>query len=649
MWQKLARKIKNIDDIKIAILATLVPISLMIIWQMENESLPFADANDFIGTAGIISNFFLNGNILEGLWELFSAKPWRPVSFHLILFPFMLISKNNILFTAACVHSLCLFFIITYSYYIFRKLSECKFSCFICAVFIGLLPYSFFPGGDYMLFAETALTPAVLAVIYHLYSSDYMRIKSHSFYSLIAMIIAFTIRPIEAITHLLPLLVFFIYLGYKNKVFSASLILNIIKVILVALLILFMRGLDLDIDHRIVKINNPNSADLYELALKFIIAISFIFFIPSILLKLKQFYKFVYSSRKVNNNSYALIIFTILSFSILIWFFDSWRDLYSWIYRTQFGDIAKGTVVHSSYLQIPMSINELWAKIHTQLAHGGFLPYIVILISSIIAFVSRLKNNIKKNKTIYLYLFYSIIFAALPVLITIQDTPRKFTLSYIVILIIGIIYILSAKKIKNIFIAVITSVVILQSISIYKIANSTELKQFSFISGNLKKPGKSPMEPKIIKLIYENSKKYKFKNVELTYLYPDITHDIFTSAMIDALIPTKSYFTKLPVVFENYNTEWLTERIKHSDAMFIINPYGSLDESKLFEEKFFNEIGKSDLAQYKFYSELMYLYFSKKLSKNHGYIVVECMDLSKNNKTQEGCLLINRNSVQIKQ
>ena len=157
------------------------------------------------------------------------------------------------------------------------------------------------------------------------------------------------------------------------------------------------------------------------------------------------------------------------------------------------------------------------------------------------------------------------------------------------------------------------------------------------------------MEPKIIKLIYENSKKYKFKNVELTYLYPDITHDIFTSAMIDALIPTKSYFTKLPVVFENYNTEWLTERIKHSDAMFIINPYGSLDESKLFEEKFFNEIGKSDLAQYKFYSELMYLYFSKKLSKNHGYIVVECMDLPKNNKKQEGCLLINRNLVQIKQ
>ena len=74
-----------------------------------------------------------------------------------------------------------------------------------------------------------------------------------------------------------------------------------------------------------------------------------------------------------------------------------------------------------------------------------------------------------------------------------------------------------------------------------------------------------------------------------------------------------------------------------------------MDESKLFEKKFFNEMKKSELAQIKFYNELMYFYFSKKLSKEHGYIVVECMDLSKNNKKQEGCLLINRNLVQIKQ
>ena len=84
----------------------------MIFWHYSNAGLPFADANDFIGASGAIVNHFYNGDFLKGFYELYSGKPWRPVSFYLLLFPFMLISGNNILFTGACVHIICLFFII---------------------------------------------------------------------------------------------------------------------------------------------------------------------------------------------------------------------------------------------------------------------------------------------------------------------------------------------------------------------------------------------------------------------------------------------------------------------------------------------------------------------------------------------------------
>ena len=77
----------------------------------------------------------------------------------------------------------------------------------------------FFPGGDSFLFAETALTPAVIGVIYHLYKSNFMISKRHSFYALIAMLIAFTVRPIEALPHLGPVLIYFFTLDTRTKFF----------------------------------------------------------------------------------------------------------------------------------------------------------------------------------------------------------------------------------------------------------------------------------------------------------------------------------------------------------------------------------------------------------------------------------------------
>ena len=57
---------------------------------------------------------------------------------------------------------------------------------------------------------------------------------------------------------------YFFYLGYNNKVFSTSLITNIFKTILIVILILSLRGLDIEIDNRFEKIGDPQAISLYE-------------------------------------------------------------------------------------------------------------------------------------------------------------------------------------------------------------------------------------------------------------------------------------------------------------------------------------------------------------------------------------------------
>lgn len=643
MWVKVKKIIENVSDIKIAILSILLPISLMILWQLNNVGLPLGDAGDFLGASGSISNHFHNGEIAEGFYQLFAGKPWRPVSFHLIVFPFMLISKNNILFSAACVHILCLSLITVYSYYIFRIISESKISCFLSAITIGLLSGSFFPGGSF-LFAEVGLTPAVLATIYHLYASKFMTQKKHSIYALVAMLFAFTFRPIEAITHLAPVLIFFFYAGYKKNIFSSNIILSVLKIFFVTLLILSLRGLDFGADHRILDLDENKASDLYMSLFYSLLLFLIIIFSPVFLSKIKIFYNYVKESNK-NTNTYVIKIFTLFSFILFIWFIDSWRDLYSWVYRTQFGDIAAATNVNSNFLDMPNSFNDIFTRFYTQIQHAGLLPFIVISVFSLITLISNFFLKIKFDKDILMYLVSAIILPIIPVLITISNTPRKFAIAYILILIIGIIYILCFKNIKKYFLTALVFLIAFQTVSIYSVSLSKNYEYSNFISGALKKPRHDDTEKQIIELIFRNSKNFNFKNVDLAFLYPGIESDIFTTALINSLITDKSYITSLPVIFHDYSREWLTNRINSVHSLFLINPYGSMDISDEYAEKFSKNFNDSKFEQDKLYSDLMFLYFSEKINTEFGYKNIECIDLKARTKKYEGCLLINTNHV----
>jgi hypothetical protein len=670
MLQTIKNTIQNTSDLKNSFFALILPAILMIIWQINNSGLPNADANDFIGASGVISNYFYEGEIFRGIYELYAGKPFRPLSFHLILFPFMLISNNNILFTAACVHILCLSFIIIYAYYIFRIISDCKTSCLLSATSIGLLSSSFFPGGT-LLFAEVGLTPAILATIYHLYSSRSMAIKKQSIYALIAMLLAFTIRPLMSLTQLMPIIIFFFYVGYRNKIFSLKLIYLIIKIIASFVLILSMSGINIDIVANGIYRGNWDSIDAinahnyYEILFKAIIIFTLVIYIPKILSEIKYLYFYILNYKK-ENNTYALIIFTLLPFIMFIWLLDSWRDLFSWIYRTQFGDIAQVTNINSSFIQLN-SINEVFIKFYNDfLLNMGALPYIIFFLLSITALFYKFKNKIKTRKEIFMYLFLPTIFPLILFSISIASTPRRFAIAYILIIMICICYTISIEKIRKLFLTFIIGLIILQSFSIFYTSTSTVVDNnwrkniyFSigtlitnisinkFISGDLRKPiTNKSMDVKIIELIYKNSKKYNFTNVDLSYLYPGVKEDIFTASLLNSLKANKTYITSLPVILDTYNIEWTEKRIKDVHAIFIVNPYGSMNITEEYHQKFILDKKEAKFPQNKFYSDLMIFYFSNKLSKDFNYKKIECLSmLSIKNEEIEGCLLINTNLV----
>ncbi len=629
----------NISDLQMGILASILPIFLMIIWQINNSGLPYADANDFIGVAGKISNYFYNADFFNGIYALYSERPWRPVSFHLLLFPFMLLSKNNILFTAASVHIVCLFFIVLYSFFLFRKVCDCKITSFASATSVGLLSGSFFPGGMF-LFAETALTPAVLGTIYHFLSSNYLKDKKQSIYALIAMSIAFTVRPIEAILHLLPVFIYFFYKGYREKIFSPNVMLLVIKFLFVSIFILSLRGLDLDIDRRIQSINEKDAGETYEILFKSLLILLLIIFLPKIINFFKNLFNFLKNSRQENNHSYVLIVFSIFSFFILIWFFDSWRDLYIWIYRTQLGDIASS----ETFLSLPNTFSDLWNRIYYQLMFCGLVPVLFLFVASSFAFISRIKTKDSIDKKVLYLLFYGLIIPVIPVLISISNTPRKFALSYILLIILGFSYSLMARNIRKYLFVPIIFLVTAQTLSIYSVIDSKNFKYSKIISGNFVKPMKHSYEPKIIDLIYKQSLLYNFKNVDLAYMHPKIEIDIFTSSMINGLIPKKSYITTLPVLFKEYEHEWLHKRLQTSDAIFLINPYGSMSISQIYAEKFLEDFKQTNEFQVKFYNDIMYLYFSEKLKNKYNFFISECIDLPNDDVFRQGCLLIKKSA-----
>ena len=675
--------IEKISDIKVALIATIIPLILMIFWHLNNIGLPVADAVDFLGASGKIVNDFYDGNLGEGLYSLYADKPWRPVSFYLFLFPLMLISGNNILFTFAAIHSLALFITVIYSYYILRTVNSSKSICFLGALVIGTLSHSFFPGGA-QVFAETMLTPAVLATIFHLIKSNYMINKRDSIFALIAMTVCFTMRPIEAIIYLLPIIICFFYFGIRKKIFEFNQLAKIMQFIFALfLLAAIFKGMDISFDakEQIKSLHNGQAEKLYITIVKYFSIIVFIVFIPNVIKSFKNLFFWIRYSKNNNKESYVVIIFTSLAFLIFIWFIESWRDLYIWIYQTNFGQVARANELADHFFNIPISINDIYIRFFDQLKVSGLLPFIIIFFLTIFSLFYKIYFKIKDDKKIYHYIFLSSIVATIPILITISNTSRKFALTYILFILLGILIITSLKKFnkisKNVFLFLalfqITSISAIISGTNFFVFDKSEktislLKKidgnfngYNLVSGaNIMNPINYSFEPRIANLIDEsaNNLKYDHSRIELSFMYSTLHKqgrlDIFTTNLLLNLAAyKKSYYSSLPIVLDGYSDKMLINNILNNDGFFLVNPYGNMSMTQenlaIFHNKLnkFDNLNQSKFPQDFYYENLMLLYFSGKLTNQYNFKKYKCIDLSHRNYVREGCLLI-KNSIKSK-
>lgn len=669
--------IEKLSDARVALIATIIPLTLMILWHMNNVGLPVADANDFLYSASNLVNYLYDGNIDRFLYALYAEKPWRPVTFHLFLFPLMMISDNNILFTFAAIHSLALFTTTLYGYFIFRLVCSSKSTCLLGAIVIGTLSNSFFPGGTHM-FAETLLTPALLAAIFHLIRSDFMTNKRNSIFALIAMTICFTVRPIEGILYLLPVITCFFYFGIRKNIFTLNTTVKIIQFILTLFFLLaLLKGFDMSLEAKdqIRLLHDGKGEILYVAIFKYFSFLVFILLIPYIINFFKNLFFWIKDSRKYNNKSYVVIIFTSLAFLVFIWLYESWRDLYIWVYQTNFGQVAKANELVDHFFNIPTSFFDIYIRFFEQLKFSGLLPFITIFFISIASFLYKIYFKIKDDSKIYHYIFSSALVASIPVLITISTTSRKFALTYILFVLLGMLIMISIKRFDNIIKAVFLSLAFLQIFSISIIVGGSNFLVFdnsnntisvfrkldgtvngyNIVSGgSILNPVTYSYEPKIANLIDNSSNvlKYNQSAIELPFMYPDLNKhgqmDIFTTNLLAHIKSfNKPYFTTLPIVLGGYNDKMLIKRILHSDGIFLVNPYGKLDITQKNLKIFNKKISQAKYPQELYYASLMSLYFRGELTNKYNFRKYKCIDLSYKKSKREGCLFI-KNTVEEK-
>src|SRR5687768_10224539 len=88
-------------ELKFILIALVLPVILALIWFYHNNQLPSADATGYLDAAFAMYKKFLHGKYGSAIASLYADRSWRPVSFQLIIVPFLLIFKGNI-YLASC-------------------------------------------------------------------------------------------------------------------------------------------------------------------------------------------------------------------------------------------------------------------------------------------------------------------------------------------------------------------------------------------------------------------------------------------------------------------------------------------------------------------------------------------------------------------
>lgn len=195
-----------------------LPLALFITWHLLNRHYPNDDSADYFQTAQRIFLFRSDGFLKGRLAYSYLRRGWRPIVFPLLAVPWLLLSKDNILFAVAA-NQIFFYALLLFYTYVFALQYLPAERAAVCPVFLGTLPWLFNFAQVFM--SETPLMACGIATLFHMVQSRFLANRRQSLWLGFWMAFGIMVRPVEFCSSFLVLLVIFLAYAMKSRVIGA--------------------------------------------------------------------------------------------------------------------------------------------------------------------------------------------------------------------------------------------------------------------------------------------------------------------------------------------------------------------------------------------------------------------------------------------
>lgn len=539
--------------------AAMPALGTQLLWLLTNTELPVSDATGPLRSSWEISHYFLDHDWLRALYATYFVRDWRPTGFYLLEVPFQIVSGGNLMFTAATVSLLCTAVTSIYFYYLFRLALSWRFAL-LATGFLGFLPGVQWPSTLFA-FSEDALLPAVLASIYHMICSDYLRRRGHTIGFVLAVATAFIIRPVEAATHLgLPVVVFVLVMSRK-RIITWSQIYWLIVGAFVSLLMLIAGGVVASANSGAGSFiyDDPHKARIFRNGSILVVAITVALLVWPCIRRIQKFRP---------KPPYILTAFLIIYSLVVCFYLGVVPKLVTWLYATSSGHLV---------------VNEQAPGIATRLISYlqvcGIVAFCGVTIVAACSFALCLSSDTHRklinDPLLYMLAIPPLTFAL--VLLSPQWFPRKVPIAISALYFVGLLVALLPGRWLHWRAGVVAAIGIAQGTASLLISNGAPLPSFVGLAfGAAGFPAMSTARPTptaaILNFLDAEAQRFNLKTIGIP-IDADPRYDA-VNAFTLALASISDQSIKIRFIYTEKTTFSETEMLEYIgnvDGLFLVN------------------------------------------------------------------------------
>lgn len=353
------------------------PVFIAIVWHINNRAWPSDDAANYMTTAYQQYRVLQTGSHLDFIRSLYEIRGWRPTIFPVLATPFLWLFNGNVLASAACVLILSFLIWQIYAYYIAKRFLD-PIRAAVVVSFVG--SSTAVASQSLVFFSEIIWLGLFGGFIFHVLESQESQSPYHATISGIYLGLSAVIRPAETVAILI--FPFFIFIGITiahGRIGARTAISTIVLICSISALLL--------------------SAAFFP-------AVNYRVLLPIGTTFLVVFSWFTTRYDKIESGAKSLKLMVVWSLAInLLWWANSMPALYSWVYVTSFGSMAKITTKSE-----PMFI-----VIERVLSYYLYPQGIILAVLGSIIFLKNIHKNILLPRSLLIFgvITFSLLFPML--------------------------------------------------------------------------------------------------------------------------------------------------------------------------------------------------------------------------------------------